>query len=210
MIFKNHLSLILLSVILLASCKSYEPNAPYVYETNPHYYLGYEEFYGAYYSNYGIKNNTFSLSLFSDSLKFDDKGQLTGFGQYLYLEDVFMAPTDTLLPLGTYRVNTTGNVFSFYAGRNDTIDAEVYTKGAYIYYIEQNSAKSTLKLITDGYFTVSVSNEKYKIVCNFKTEDKTELKGTFNADLGFSDQSIPSNMNIPRTKLRLNGYGLSP
>lgn len=201
---KNFSKLILFLVFILSSCKPPEPSPPYVYETNPQYTWGYAQFYGAYYSNYGIKNNTVTLSLLSDSLKLNDKGELTGFGQYLYIEDVFISPTDTLLPLGTYSINTTGDAFTFYAGKNDTIDSEVYTNGAYIYFIEQNSTKSTIKLITSGTFSVSLYNDKYKIVCDFKTDDKTELKGTFNANLPFYDQSIVAQSSkVTRNKLKL-------
>ena len=194
---------ILFIVFLFASCTTHEPNPPYVYESNPQFTWGYAQFYGNYYSNYGIKNNTVTLSLFSDSLKLNDKGELTGYGQYLFLEDVFISPTDTLLPLGTYSINSKGDPFTFFAGKNDTIDSEVYTNGAYIYYIEQNSAKSTIKLITGGTFSVSLYNEKYKIVCDFTTDDKTSLKGTFNADLPYYDQSVVQSSNAPRNKLKL-------
>ena len=189
---KNFNLLILLFTFLLASCKGGEPITPYTYESNPHYAWGYAEFYGAYYSEYGIKNNTLSLSLFSDSLKLTNNNELVGYGQYLFLEDIFIAPTDTLIRLGTYRISISekGDPFTFYAGKKDTIDSEVYTTGAYITYYEQNSDKSTIKLITGGSFTVSLYDNKPRIICNFTTDDKLLLKGSFTGELPHFDQSL--------------------
>src|SRR5665647_2652906 len=101
---KNIKILFLLLTILQVSCKNGEPIQPYTYETNPHYSWGYAEFYGAYYADQGIKNlnNTFSISLFSDSLKLTNEGALAGYGQYLFLEDVFVSPLTTKLSIGKY------------------------------------------------------------------------------------------------------------
>lgn len=183
--------LIISFVIVLASCKGYDPPAPYVYESNPHYALGYAQFFGAYYKENGNKNNVISISLFSDSLSTNDDGELLGFGQYLFLEDVFVAVRDTLLPVGTYTINTSGSTFSIAPGVKDTIDSEVYTLGATISYYEQNASKSTLKLITAGSMVVSISNDgKHTINCNFKTADNKELKGRFTEILPHFDESL--------------------
>ena len=205
---KNFKLLIILFACLLVSCKGGDPIAPYTYESNPHYAWGYAEFYGAYYSEYGIKNNTLSLSLFSDSLKLTDNNELVGYGQYLFLEDIFIAPTDTLIPLGTYRISSTekGDPFTFYVGKKDTIDSEVYTTGAYITYYEQNSEKSTIKLITGGTFSVSLYNNKYRIVCNFSTDDKLQLKGNFNAILNYYDRSLTSKKIAVRNKFWMKQF----
>ena len=177
--------------ILLASCKGYEPTPPYVYESNPHYAWGYAQFFGAYYNEYGNKNNVISVSLFSDSLNTSDEGELQGFGQYLFLEDVFVAAKDTLLPVGTYTINTSGSTFTIAPGVNDTIDNEVYTLGATISYFEQNASKSTLKRISSGSMVVSISNDgKHTVNCNFKTADNKELKGRFTEALPHIDESL--------------------
>lgn len=199
---KNFNFLIILFACLLASCKGGEPIVPYMYESNPHYALGYAEFYGAYYAEYGIKNNTLTLSFFSDSLKINDNAELVGYGQYLFLEDVFVSPNDTMIPLGTYRITKTekGEPFTFYAGKKDTIDSEVYTTGAYITYYEQDSYKSTLKLITGGSFSVSIYDNKYRIVCNFTTDDNLQLKGSYTGVFPHYDQSLKSKKLATRNK----------
>ena len=204
---KNIKILFLLLTILQVSCKNGEPILPYTYETNPHYSWGYAEFYGAYYADQGIKilNNTFSISLFSDSLKLTNEGALAGYGQYLFLEDVFVSPLTTKLSIGKYTINETGKPFTVFAGKNDTIDSEVYTIGAYISYYEQNTAKSKIKLISRGFFDVKTVNDSvYNIVCDFKTSDSLQLKGSFEAVLLHFDQSLSPKKVGSRNRFKLN------
>lgn len=192
-------------ISLLLSCKDGDPIPPYVYNANPHYAWGYAEFYGAYYANKGFKNNTLTVSLFSDSLTLTDKGELVGYGQYLFLEDVFVAPSEVYLLEGKYTINETGNPFTVFAGMNDTIDSEVYTIGAYITYYEENATKSKIKLISKGTFDVKVINDTiYNIVCDFKTSDSLQLKGSFEAVLPHFDQSLITEKFVSRNKFKFN------
>ncbi len=193
--------LIFIFAAILTSCGSGQLNQQLVYEKNPQYTWGYAEFFGDYYADYGNKNNVLSISLFTDSMKIDDLGNLAGLGQYLFLEDVFQAPTDTLLRVGTYTVNDTGSPFTVAPGKNDTVDNEEYPIGAYISYYEYNADNSTLKLITGGSFTVSLSGNIYSITCNFKTADNMDLKGSFTATLPHIDQSLTSPKSVLRKKL---------
>jgi len=186
---------------LLTSCGGSQLSSPLLYETNPQYTWGYAEFFGEYYGGYGNKNNVLSISLFSESLKLNDLGNLTGLGQFLFLEDVFQAPTDTLLQEGTYQVNDSGLPFTVAPGKNDTVDNAVYPIGAYISYYESNAANSTLKIITSGSFTVSYAQNTYSIACNFKTSDNVDLKGTFTAALPHIDQSLATTKAGIRKKL---------
>lgn len=199
---KNFNLLILFFACLLASCNGYEPIKPYIYETNPSYTKGYAEFYGNYYyTQNGNINNTLSLSLFTDSLRINDKYELEdGFGQYLFIEDIFVSPTDSLLPVGTYTLNETGDPFTVFPGRKDTIDSKIYTLGTCIDYYEKKTSKSTSKLITSGSFTVSISEDTvYTIVCNFKTADNIQLKGSFTGKLPSFDRSLTTQKSlIPR------------
>ena len=189
--------------IFLLSCTGSEPILPYIYEANPHYAWGYAEFYGAYYADAGIKNNTLTVSLFSDSLGLTNKGELVGYGQYLFLEDVFVAPLNTQLLDGKYTINETGNPFTVFAGKNDTIDSEVYTIGAYITYYEQNATKSKIKLISKGTFDVKIVNDTvYNITCNFKTSDSLQLNGSFKSVLPHFNQSLIPKKFGSRNKFR--------
>jgi hypothetical protein len=186
---------------LLTSCGGGQLNSPLVYEKNPQYTWGYAEFFGDYYGGYGNKNNVLSLSLFTDSLKLNSIGNLTGLGQYLFLEDVFQEPADTMLRQGTYQVNDSGLPFTVAPGKNDTVDNAVYPIGAYISYYEYNAANSTLKIITSGSFTVSLNGNTYNIACNFKTSDHMDLKGNFTATLPHFDQSLATPAAGIRKKL---------
>ena len=200
----NKFNLLLISLVsLLTSCGGGQLYQQIVYETNPHYSWGYAEYYGAYYKpENGNKNNVLSVSLFTDSLKINAVGNLTGLGQYLFLEDVFQSPKSVFLEAGTYIVNNSGLPFTITPGKNDTVDGAVYPIGAYISYYEYNAANSTLKTISKGSMTVSFINDSvYNIVCDFKTSDSTLLKGSFSATLPHIDQSLSSNISGIRKKL---------
>jgi len=200
----NKFNLLLISLVsMLTSCGGGQLNQQIVYETNPQYSWGYAEYFGAYYKpENGNKNNVLSVSLFTDSLKINTVGNLTGLGQYLFLEDVFQSPTTVFLEAGTYIVNNSGLPFTITPGKNDTIDNEVYPIGAYISYYEYNAANSTLKTISKGSLTVSLMNDSvYNIVCDFKTSDSTVLKGHFTATLPHIDQSLSITKSGIRKKL---------
>ncbi len=204
---KHSKILILLMISFLLSCKGGDPIPPYVYNANPHYAWGYAEFYGAYYADNGIKNNTLTVSLFSDSLTLTDNGELVGYGQFLFLEDVFVVPSAISLTDGKYTINETGEPFTAFAGVNKTIDDEVYTLGSYITYYEENATKSKIKLISKGSFDVKMINDTVcSIVCDFKTSDSLQLKGSFEAVLPHFDQSLNPSKFVSRNKykFRLN------
>jgi len=198
---KKHNLVTISIVIFLTSCVGGQLNPPYVYNTNPAYTWGSADFFGAYYSDYNNKNNVISISLFSDSLKLNSIGNLTGTGQYLFLEDVFVSPTDSVLPVGTYTFSTSGLPFTVAPGLKDTVDNQVFLIGANISFYEGNPDMSIQKLITDGSFTVTKSGKLYHIACNLKTADKKDLKGSFTALLPFTNQSISTPKNTLRKPL---------
>lgn len=199
---KNIFKSLIITAILFTSCNNYEPNVAYKYNTAPNYTWGYAEFYGDYYSEYISDKNVISLSLFSDSLFIED-GSLSGTGQYLFIEDIFIPTADTLLPQGTYYVSDKAENFSFYKGEQFEVDDVKYTVGAYIYYIEKNSAFSKIKFIDKGSFTVINSGDYQKISCNFTLSDNTTLKGTFNNQLPYYNLALTKSSNSPRKKLQL-------
>lgn len=196
-------TLILVCILVLVSCKGPEPSSPYVYEPNPHYAWGYAQFFGAYYNWTGNKNNVITVSLFSDSLSTNDQGSLQGFGQFLYLEDVFVATKDTKLPVGIYKIDNSGDINTITPGILDTIDNEVYTLGATISYYEENVSRSTLKLISEGTITVTRGKNNYTLICDLKTSDKKELKGSFTGELPHSDESLTPQIIRSKKKLDL-------
>ncbi len=197
---KNINLLFIFFSIVLVACNGNDPSQPYAYETNPYYSYGFAEFYGSYYKDLGIDNNVISLSLYSDTLKRTDEGDW--YGQYLSLEEIFVAPNDTLLPLGTYTISDSNEPFTIPPGVLDTIDNDVYTLGAAISYYERNSSKSVMKLITEGTITVTKVGFKYHISCDLKTKDKMELKGTFLNELLQTDESLGTGSTPPIHKIK--------
>jgi hypothetical protein len=198
---KKQILMIAVLGFLLTSCGGGQLNSQYVYETSPSYSWGYAEYFGAYYADYKNTNNVISLSLFSDSLKINNIGNLVGIGQYLFLEDVFIPKTDIFLPPGIYTINESGLPYTVAPGKNDTIDNEVYSIGANISYYEGNTAMSIQKLVTGGMFTVSRIGQRYTVIFNLKTADKKDLKGSFTADLPHIDQSLATPQNSQRKRL---------
>ncbi len=193
----------LLVLVSLVSCGTYEPTFKYKYNTNPKYTWGYADFYGAYYSDVQNINNVISLSLFSDSLYVNNNRNLAGTGQYLFLEDVFVSSTDTILPNGVYKVSKDKTPFTVYPGEEFKVDDAKYVIGSYIYFIEKNSNYSVQKLISGGSFTVTNLSDTRLLNFNFVLSDSTRLQGSFTAMLPHYDLSPDKVAGIPRKKLSL-------
>lgn len=190
--------------VLLIACKPDAPTPPYKYEQNPTFTWGFAEFYGDYYSNYDNPNFVVSLNLFSKGLDVNEENKLVGTGQYLLIEDIFSAPTDTLLPVGDYKVEETGQPFTFFGGKKFIDNRENIPSGAYIYYIEPDPTKSKIAYVTDGTMSVSVSESGvYSVQCHFTLDDKTEFKGTFTNQLLHIVHPTPAPSEIPRRKIKV-------
>jgi len=189
---KNVLIPVMLVLLMLFSCEKKEAFI-YDYETNPQYTKGYVDFWGSWYADYGVENNVLSLNAFTDSLLVDDEGQLNGFGQYLYLEDIFLAPSDTLFPEGTYRISNSGEAFTIAPGEEFEEEGKKTDVGAYIIYYEQNESFSIRKFIVDGSMTVAQVGEYTRFDFDFilDDEDSTELKGRYDQyNLIYYDRSL--------------------
>jgi len=192
----------LLVMVSLVSCGTYEPTFKYKYNTDPKYTWGYADFYGAYYSDIQNNNNVISLSLFTDSLYVNKNGNLAGTGQYLFLEDVFVSSSDTILPNGVYKVSKEKTPFTLYPGEEFQVDDAKYVIGSYIYFIEKNSNYSVQKLISGGSFTVTNLSDTRLLKFNLVLSDSTKLQGSFTAMLPHYDQSFSKAAGIPRKTLK--------
>lgn len=203
---KNVLIPAFLLLLTLSSCEKREPFV-YEYETNPQYSWGYVDFWGpALFSGYGINNNVLSLNAFTDSLWLDDNRQLQGFGQYLWLDDIFVNVNDTLFPEGVYQISNSTDAFTIAPGEELKIDDGEYDVGARIYFIEQNESYSVRKFIKDGTMTVSRVDEYTRFEFDFILDDETELKGRYiQKDLIYYDESqINQGVVRPRARSLLN------
>ena len=164
--------LIALTALLISGCNNNPPKEK-EYEKNPQYTWGYAFFFGDYYEDVGIENNVVSMSLFTEDL-FIRNDSLIGTGQYLYIEELFLAPTDTLLPVGVYTVSDSREPMTILPGQI----AEEYpmTMGACITYIEKS--ETALRHIIGGTFTVHSSDEKQcHITFDLITNDGENLYG---------------------------------
>jgi hypothetical protein len=189
---KNVLIPVMLMLLTLFSCEKKEVFV-YEYETNPQYTWGYAEFYGSWYAAKGVENNVLSLYAFTDSLLVNDESQLYGFGQYLFLEDIFLEPTDTLFPEGTYSISNSREAFTIAPGEEFEEEGKKADIGAYIIYYEKNDSYSIRKFIVDGSMTVVRVGEYTRFDFDFilDDEDSTELKGRYDQyNLAYYDESV--------------------
>lgn len=192
-------------LVLLTACKTETLRVPYQYEVNPAFKWGYAEFYGKYFSNYNINNNVLTLNLFTEKLFVNSDNALDGTGQYLILENIFIAPSDTILPAGMYSLGETGAPFTFFGGKKFEDNGQEIPSGAFIYYIEPEPTKSRIAYVTGGTFNVSISNDSvYNIQCDFELDGKSQLKGTFKNVLSHIDRSAATTpVEATRQKLKL-------
>lgn len=173
-------------LVLLSSCKKEDPFV-YNYEDNPLYTWGYADFWGNYYSTYSITENVVSLSLFTDDLSVDSTSNLVGVGQYLFIEDIFIAPSDTLLPAGTYTVRDKTESFSITPGEEIEIDGQKFDVGAFVYFVEKNEMFTVMKFITAGTMKISYSGDVTRMDFDFTLDDKTSIKGKYEGQLPYFD-----------------------
>ena len=188
--------------LLLQACERREI-FEYEYEKNPQYSWGYAEFWGPHYAPYGTDNHVLSLYAYTDSLSFNENGYLTGYGQYLYLEDIFVSPADTLFPPGEYMVSSSGEAMTIAPGELFDEDGVKYDMGAYIYFLEKNDYFTKRKFVVDGSMTVSYPENSVRFDFDFTLDDETELKGRFETnELVLFDESVmPQNI---KQKVKLN------
>ena len=199
--FKHFIIVFIFS--LITGCNDREPRFEYKYNDKPEYNWGYAEFYGNFYNYAEIPQNVLTLSVFSDSLFVNDEGSLAGHGQYLFIEDIFISATDTLLPVGIYKADTTAAPMTFYPGELFEVDENKYPVGAYLYYIEKRQAFSIVKYISRGSFDLKRNADNtYFINCDFVMSDSSVVKGKFEGKLNYYDVSETTTDKI-RNKLKL-------
>ncbi|MDX9748930.1 MAG: hypothetical protein RBT57_10560 [Paludibacter sp.] len=173
-------------LFILSSCEKREPSV-YEYEAEPVYTWGYADFWGNYYGEYGISENVLSLSLLTKELSVDSTSNLVGIGQYLYLEDIFVAASDTLLPEGTYAVSKNSAPFNIAPGEILEIDGQKLEVGAFVYFLEKNPMFTIMKYIQEGTMKVAYSGNNTRLDFDFTLDDKTTIKGRFEGQLPYFD-----------------------
>ncbi len=131
-------------------------------------------FYGDYYAEEGITHNVVDMDLLSKHLSYDSVGRIVGTGTNLYISDIFIHPTDTLLPEGTYFADSTAKRQTFLPGMN----YEGGVSGAYLLHITDNAVQKII-LIEEGKFTLRYEGNMTHIEFDLKTDTRETYKGTF-------------------------------
>lgn len=182
--------LLFLLLGMWSSCEKKAPLAQFAYEKNPQFVWGYAQFYGNYYANYDIPSNVLSLHLFTEGLTVQE-GKLIGKGQYLVLSDVFIQPTDTLLPIGAYTTSDKGEPMTYFGGKSFKVNRENLPTGAYLNYLTSHVINNKTAIFTSSAVTVQLKNDSlYIISIEGLIDEKTPIKGTFEGVLPHIDQSV--------------------
>lgn len=183
------LSISMLLLLVLVGCERKEPPTPYVYNSNPTFSMGNALFYGKYYDNYNTPNNVVELNLFTKKLKMINK-KPQGTGHYLVLPDIFIPPTDTLMPTGKYVVSETRDAFTFLPGKKFVDTRQTIHSGAYVYFLEPDPSQSKIAYVTSGEFDVIAINDSlYDIKVNFILDKKDKFTATFRNTLYHLDET---------------------
>ena len=170
--------LIYLLPILLAACSAKQnPVKPTVLVTD--LTQGTITYYGEYYK--GLPQNVVSLDLYSAGISFDDKGYVQGSGTNLYISDVFIPQSDTILTEGIYQCDTTGTERTFLPG----MDFENNPTGTYILRIE-DAQIAGLMLCSDSSFVFTQAGDTTDIQFNL-IADKQKYKLHFRGVLKYED-----------------------
>lgn len=196
-------------LLLFSSCEKKEPFV-YEYEKNPVYTWGYADFWGDFYSAYRVQENVLSLSVFTNDLSVDSaSGNLKGIGQYLFLEDIFVTPSDTLLPNGTYTVSESTGPFSIAPGKVLEIDGQKFEVGAFVFFVEKNELYTITKFVSSGTMKVLNAGHYTRVNFNFVLNDSTRIEGLFEKplpyfDSRFIDLNAPAGIRSRLSHLRLS------
>ncbi len=202
--YSKLITFLLFISIITSSCKRNDKDVEYKYATSAEFTWGYAQFYGKYYADYGVENNVVSLSVFTDSLFINNKGQLGGFGQYLFFEDIFSAPSDTILRQGTYWISSLRAPFNVAKGEIIEIDGIKYSTGARIYFIEKNALFTKSEAIIGGKFSLNIDEVRYYLLFDLTLADSTNFKGRVNfKPIPFFDESTEYPAGFPRQKFKI-------
>jgi hypothetical protein len=165
--------------LFLAACTAkHNPVKPTILETELN--QGIVAFYGPYYK--GLAQNVASLDLYSKDITFDSLGYIQGNGTNLYVSDIFLPLSDTILSEGIYQCDTTGKTKTFLPG----MDFEGNPTGTYLLQI-QEATISKIILCSDSSFVYSQDGDTTDIRFNL-ISDKQQYEIHFRGVLKYEDR----------------------
>ncbi len=176
---KRYCFLVLIAALLIG-CKHTEQPSDKTLASNV-FNSGYSAFYGSYYDYLGIQENVVSMTLFSPNLTVDTAGYYVGTGTNLILSDIFLSPSDTLLPDGRYVASDSAAAFTFLRGQ--TFDDNPL--GAYMLIITETGY--SVEVLTEGSFELQTLGDSVLIDFNFKRTNGKTYAPTFRGVLPMYD-----------------------
>lgn len=135
-------------------------------------------FYGAHYGS--IPHNVFSIDLISRGLQFDSTYHISGTGANLYLSDIFLPATDSVLQSGIYDIDTTAAPYTILPGMRF---GRAIT-GTYLAQIRESSVKDTL-FFTRGQMTVTQWADSISLDFQLYTADSTRYHGMYQGRVSY-------------------------
>ncbi len=163
----------------------------------------------AFTSNWGdyyeLGTNNFDMYLLENTLSVSSEGDLVGSGNYLYLE--FNVPiTQNGINDGNYILSTTGAVNTFFPGETGESNGETFIVGSRV--VSKSGTTSTVKLITDGSFSITTVGAQYLVEGDLITEDKEIFHFKYEGALDVADnREEPVDLSPNFTHGRLYYFG---
>ncbi len=156
----------------LVCCTTHNRYQPSVSQIDSMFTAGDFRFYGAHYST--IPQNVFSIDLISGGLQFDSTYRISGTGTNLYLADIFLPATDSVLQSGIYDIDTTAAPYTILPGMRF---GRAVT-GAYVAQMREGSVTDTL-LFTRGQMTITQWADSISLDFQLFTADSARYHGTY-------------------------------
>ena len=164
---------------------------PSVYASEMH--TAYLEYFGAYYAQEGLPQVVCAIDCYSDGLKLNKKGVIEGSGTNLYISDIFLpaeqasTPGATMLPVGEYAADTSGNPMTFLPGQM----FEGQITGAYLLRIEDDQLVH-YTILPSGQLQVRYDGDTAVLHLEAVTAQKQAYTADFRGVMVFQDKSKAS------------------
>lgn len=169
---RRHFPIVIIIMAMFAGCKPVNVPREQKTATDSVFVVGDFRFYGAYYPS--IEGNVFSIDLLSKGLQFDSLFHIVGTGTNLYLSDIFLPATDSVLQSGIYDIDTTAAPYTILPGMRF---GRAVT-GAYVAQMREGNVTDTL-LFTRGQMTLTQWADSINLDFQLFTADSSRYHGTY-------------------------------
>lgn len=160
-------------LLLFSACQSNNAPKPLVEPIDSIYTIADIQWHKQYYPL--LEQQVFSIDLLSEGLSFDSANHIVGTGYNLYLSDIFLPLTDTLLQAGTYRMDTTAASYTFLP----YMDFEGAITGTYLLDIQESKIHRIIGFTAGEMQLEWLSDEDIRVECWLYTADSTRYHATY-------------------------------